>query len=98
MPQKNGGPGSHTPGPATFDTTTTVAAHGLRTVAVVVGSAYPPCARRMRWTTVVACPLCDGHHRHDARTFADLGGLRRAGCGRGRYWLALAAAAGEEAA
>lgn len=89
MPRKTGGRDA-TPRPAinTFDPAS-LPADSLRAIPVVVAAAWPPSARRTRWTTVVTCPYCGGHHRHDAATLDGLRGLRRAGCGRGRYQLAL---------
>lgn len=43
---------------------------------------YPPCAQRRLHVTIVECPFCGGSHLHRS---GSLGGVRRSGCGRGRY-------------
>lgn len=64
-------------------------------VPYVWATAYPPAGRRHHWLLVIlSCPACRGAHAH--RGGAD-GGLRRAGCGSGSYYVkprpALGAAA-----
>lgn len=60
---------------------------------VVKATPYPPSGRRERWYLAVEdCPFCEagGPHIH---AFSDIGlggGARRAGCGKGIYWLAVA--------
>lgn len=49
--------------------------------------AYPPAGQRRYWLLVVqSCPKCAGGGPHAHRGGQD-GGLRRAGCGRGRYFV-----------
>lgn len=60
-------------------------------VVVVSALAYPPAGRRTLWLLVVhSCPFCvaRGPHVHRGPL---AGGIRRAGCGRGRYRLQSAA-------
>lgn len=48
--------------------------------------AYPPSGRRRGWLCVVrTCPFCTaGNHAHRG---GPQGGLKRAGCGRGSYYV-----------
>lgn len=49
--------------------------------------AYPPAGLRRYWLLVVqSCPKCTGGGPHAHRGGQD-GGLRRAGCGQGRYFV-----------
>jgi hypothetical protein len=56
-------------------------------VPVVLATYYPPAGRRTTPLYVVRCPYCRGYHAHRQ------GGLRRAGCGKGWYRLAVAVGA-----
>lgn len=60
---------------------------------VVYATAYPPAGQRRRWLIVTdPCPLdgCGGgRHVHAAADLSTAGGVRRAGCRRGTYWVAV---------
>ncbi len=63
----------------------------MRRHPVVYASVSEPCGTRSRWLVVTsACPACGGRHVHYAAALAAAGGARRAGCGRGIYWIAVA--------
>lgn len=58
---------------------------------LVFASAFAPCGRRKRHLIVTAaCPFDGGRHVHLVPDLEHAGGARRAGCGRGTYWLVIA--------
>lgn len=48
-------------------------------------AAYAPSGRRTQWWGAAKCAKCRGTHMHRADSLDHLAGVRRAGCGRGKY-------------
>lgn len=57
---------------------------------VVFASASAPCGARNRWHILTsACPFDGGRHQHYVADLDQASGARRAGCGKGVYWVAV---------
>lgn len=56
---------------------------------VAFASAFGPCAGRRLWAVSYRCPHCSGHHLGRSADAEELGGVRRARCGR-LVWLVIA--------
>lgn len=64
---------------------------GLVRYPAVHCSLIAPAPGRTRWGIITdQCVHCDGRHIHFARSAEQAGGIKRAGCRRGRYWLVIA--------
>lgn len=86
--KKNGGGRVTTPATATKTNTATKQLSRQQDSAPRVWAvAYPPAGQRRHWLLVVqSCPKCPGGGPH-AHRGGQNGGLRRAGCGQGRYFV-----------
>lgn len=62
----------------------------LRRYPAAYATAYGPAGRRKRAAGMIRCPYCHGGHLAYAATIDHLRGVKRAGCGAGRYWVVIA--------
>lgn len=92
MPQTRSGPGTKTR--ATADTyiipADIVAPTSLHRYPAAYATAYGPAGRRKRAAGMIRCPYCRGGHLAYAASIDQLRGVKRAGCGNGRYWVVIA--------